>query len=245
MTTNSLYLLSSPFQALDDKYCLTSGEQLRKMFLDLLAMCEEFEVRVTKLEAGAKEFKKSANIVDKEHPNTWECNAKNLETKQKEDCNDLMNTAAMESKVAGDDARMKHLEEDLHKMQKRCEDVDNKYDEIQKKVTLTEAELEKAEVRAEISEMKLGERAGKLEKCQMWLESRLRSLEAKNTSNPGELVEPLAEMNLKDLNKNANNANVPNKNIVNQPKTEAGPMGPAPPWLFLQGCQRYSYMPLG
>ena len=150
------------------------------MFLDLLAMCEEFEVRVTKLEAGAKEFKKSANIVDKEQSNTRECNTKNLETKQKEDCDDLVNTAVMESKVAGDDARMKQLEEELRKMQKRCEDADNKYEEIQKKVNLTETELEKAEVRAEISEKKLGERAGKLEKCQMWLESRLRSLETNN-----------------------------------------------------------------
>ena len=230
----------------------------------MLAMCEEFEVRVTKLETGAKEFKKSANIVDKEHSNTWECITKNLGTKQKEDCDDLMNTAVteldkadcvaddkdrlkkvMESKAAGDDARMKELEEELHKMQMRCEDADNKYNEIQKKVNLTETELEKAEVRAEISEMKLGERAGKLEKCQMWLESRLRSLEAKNTSNPGELVEPLAEVNLKDLNKNANIANVPNKNIVNQPKAEAGQMGPAPPWFFLQGCQCYSFMPFG
>ena len=245
MTTSSSYLLSSPFQALDDKYCLTSGEQLRKMFLDLLAMCEEFEVRVTKLEAGAEEFKKSANTVDKEHANNWECITKNLETKQKEDCDDLMNTAVMESKGAGDDARMKQLEEELRKMQKRCEDVDNKYDEILRKVNLTETELEKAEVRAEIGEMKLGERAGKLEKCQMWLESRLRSLETKNTSNPGELVEPLAEMNLKDLNKNTNIANVPNKNIVNQPKTEAGSMGPAPPWFFLQGGQRHSYLPIG
>ena len=264
MTINPSYLLSSPFQALDVEYCLTSGEQLRKMFLDLLAMCEEFEVRVTKLEAGAKEFQKSANIVDKWHSNTWECITKNLGTKQKEDCDDLVNTAVnkldkadcatddndrlkkvMESKAAGDDARMKQLEEELHKMQKRCEDADSKYEEIQKKVNLTETELEKAEVRAEIGEMKLGERAGKLEKCQMWLESRLRSLETKNTSNPGELVEPLNEINLKDLNKNTNIANVPNKKIVNQPKTEAGPMGPAPPWFFLQGGQRYSYMPIG
>ena len=125
MTTSSLYLLSSPFQALDVEYCLTSGEQLRKMFLDLLAMCEEFEVRVTKLETGAKEFQKSANIVDKEHSNIWECITKNLATKQKEDCDDLMNTTVteldkadcvaddkdrlkkvMESKAAGD-ARMK------------------------------------------------------------------------------------------------------------------------------------------
>ena len=227
------------------------------MFLDLLAMCEEFEVRLTQVEAGAKEFQKSANTVDKWHSNTWECIAKNLVTKQKEDCEDLMNTAfnkldkadcvtnhndRLKKAMAGDDARMKQLEEELRKMQKRCEDADNKYDEIQKKVNLTETELEKAEVRTEISEMKLGERAGKLEKCQMWLESRLRSLETKNISNPGELVEPLAEMNLKDLNKNAHIANVPNKNIVNQPKTEVGPMGPAPPWFFLQGCQLYSYI---
>ena len=146
------------------------------MFLDLLAMCEEFEVRLTQVEAGAKEFQKSANTVDKWHSNTWECIAKNLVTKQKEDCEDLMNTAfnkldkadcvtnhndrlkkVMESKAAGDDARMKQLEEELRDMQKRCEDADNKYDEIQKKVNLTETELEKAEVRAEISEKKLEE----------------------------------------------------------------------------------------
>merc|ERR1712227_152934 len=90
-----------------------------------------------------------------------------------EDCDDMMLAATnkldkadcavddndrlrkvMESKAAGDDARMKSLEEELREMQKRCEDADNKYDEIQKKVNHTEGELDKAETRAEIGEIK-------------------------------------------------------------------------------------------
>merc|ERR1712192_304120 len=76
-----------------------------------------------------------------------------------EDCDDMMLAAVnkldkaetvvddneclrkvMESKAGLDDERMKKLEEELKDMQKRCEDADNKYDEIQKKVNQTEAD---------------------------------------------------------------------------------------------------------
>merc|ERR1712071_438099 len=60
----------------------------------------------------------------------------------------------MESKAALDDERMKKLEDELREMQKRCEDADNKYDEIQKKVNQTEGDLEKEEIRAEVGEIK-------------------------------------------------------------------------------------------
>merc|ERR1712181_67639 len=90
-----------------------------------------------------------------------------------EDCDDMMLAAVnkldkaetavddnerlrkvMESKAALDDERMKKLEDELREMQKRCEDSDNKYDEIQKKVNQTEADLEKEEIRAEVGEIK-------------------------------------------------------------------------------------------
>ena len=90
-----------------------------------------------------------------------------------EDCDDMMLAAVnkldkaetavdenerlrkvMENKAALDDERMKKLEDELREMQKRCEDADNKYDEIQKKVNQTEADLEKEEIRAEVGEIK-------------------------------------------------------------------------------------------
>merc|ERR1740128_1555772 len=61
----------------------------------------------------------------------------------------------IESKAALDDDRMQKLEGELKDMRQRCEDADNKYDEIQKKVNQTEADLEKAEVRGEVGEFKI------------------------------------------------------------------------------------------
>ena len=60
----------------------TSGEQMRKMFLDLLAMCEQFETRVTRLEAKANECQYKTKTFVNEHSNIWECISKNLEKKQ-------------------------------------------------------------------------------------------------------------------------------------------------------------------
>ena len=91
-----------------------------------------------------------------------------------EDCDDMMTLAVqkldkaetacddndrlrkvIESKAALDDDRMQKLEGELKDMRQRCEDADNKYDEIQKKVNQTEADLEKAEVRGEVGEFKI------------------------------------------------------------------------------------------
>ena len=55
---------------------------MRKMFLDLLAMCEQFETRVTQLEAEAKECQYKTKTFVNEHSNIWECISKNLEKKQ-------------------------------------------------------------------------------------------------------------------------------------------------------------------
>ena len=60
----------------------TSGDQMRKMFLDLLAMCEEFETRVSLLEAKANECQYKTKTFVNEHSNIWECISKNLEKKK-------------------------------------------------------------------------------------------------------------------------------------------------------------------
>ena len=52
------------------------------MFLDLLAMCEQFETRVTQLEAKANECQYKTKTFVNEHSNIWECISKNLEEKQ-------------------------------------------------------------------------------------------------------------------------------------------------------------------
>ena len=52
------------------------------MFLDLLAMCEQFETRVTRLEAKANECQYKTKTFVNEHSNIWECISKNLEKKQ-------------------------------------------------------------------------------------------------------------------------------------------------------------------
>ena len=59
-----------------------SGDQMRKMFLDLLAMCEEFETRVSLLEAKANECQYKTKTFVNEHSNIWECISKNLEKKK-------------------------------------------------------------------------------------------------------------------------------------------------------------------
>merc|ERR1712055_1266594 len=58
-------------------------------------------------------------------------------------------------------------------MQQRCEDADNKYDEIQKKVDQTEADLEVADLRAEVGEHKIIE----LEEELQVVANNLKSLE--------------------------------------------------------------------
>ena len=52
------------------------------MFLDLLAMCEQFETRVTQLETKANECQYKTKTFVNEHSNIWECISKNQEKKQ-------------------------------------------------------------------------------------------------------------------------------------------------------------------
>merc|ERR1711971_164773 len=59
------------------------------------------------------------------------------------------------SKAGQDDERMLKLEEELKDLRQRCEDSDNMYDEVQKKVNQTEADLEKADIRVEVGEFKI------------------------------------------------------------------------------------------
>ena len=47
------------------------------------------------------------------------------------------------------------LEEELKDLRQRCEDSDNMYDEVQKKVNQTEADLERADIRVEVGEFKI------------------------------------------------------------------------------------------
>ena len=91
-----------------------------------------------------------------------------------EDCDDMMTLAVqkldkadtacdenerlrkvMESKAGQDDERMLKLEEELKGLRQRCEDSDNMYDEVQKKVNQTEADLERADIRVEVGEFKI------------------------------------------------------------------------------------------
>ena len=91
-----------------------------------------------------------------------------------EDCDDMMTLAVqkldkadtacdenerlrkvMESKAGLDDERMLKLEEELKDLRQRCEDSDNMYDEVQKKVNQTEADLERADIRVEVGEFKI------------------------------------------------------------------------------------------
>ena len=58
-------------------------------------------------------------------------------------------------------------------MRQRCEDADNKYDEIQKKVNQTETDLEVADLRAEVGEHKIIEMEEELQV----VANNLRSLE--------------------------------------------------------------------
>ena len=145
---------------------------MRKMFLDLLAMCEQFETRVTQLEAKANECQYKTKTFVNEHSNIWECISKNLEKKQ--------------------------------------------------------------ETNEEIASV--GERAEKLERCQIQFESRLRLLERQKNPSSGsggggmDLIEPLSQMKVNDSNKNSN-----------QPRVGVRPMRPATPWYFVQGSRLSSF----
>ena len=70
------------FQIQNLKMSKFPGEQMRKMFLDLLAMCEQFETRVTQLETKANECQYKTKTFVNEHSNIWECISKNLEKKK-------------------------------------------------------------------------------------------------------------------------------------------------------------------
>merc|ERR1712181_188778 len=73
----------------------------------------------------------------------------------------------------GDEERLNKLEDELKEMQQRCEDADNKHGEIQKKVNQTEADLEVADLRAEVGEHKIIEMEEELQV----VANNLRSLE--------------------------------------------------------------------
>ena len=52
---------------------------------------------------------------------------------------------------------MAKLEEDLKQVRNKAEEADKQYDEVSKKLQITEGELEKAEERGENGEMKIME----------------------------------------------------------------------------------------
>ena len=56
-----------------------------------------------------------------------------------------------------DEERMAKLEEDLKQVRNKAEESDKQYDEVSKKLQITEGELEKAEERGENGEMKIME----------------------------------------------------------------------------------------
>ena len=68
---------------------------------------------------------------------------------------------------------MAKLEEDLKQVRNKAEEADKKYDEVSKKLQITEGELEKAEERGENGEMKIME----LEEELKVVATNLKSLE--------------------------------------------------------------------
>merc|ERR1712115_732850 len=60
-----------------------------------------------------------------------------------------------ESKAAGDEERMAKLEDDLKHVRTKAEDADKQYDEVSKKLQVTESDLERAEERGEMGETKI------------------------------------------------------------------------------------------
>merc|ERR1719270_2769598 len=63
----------------------------------------------------------------------------------------------LESRAIQDEDRMAKLEEELKSARNQAEDADKKYDEVQKKLGQTETDLERAEERAEVGEIKIVE----------------------------------------------------------------------------------------
>merc|ERR1712200_357178 len=62
-----------------------------------------------------------------------------------------------ESKAAGDEERMAKLEDDLKHVRTKAEEADKQYDEVSKKLQVTESDLERAEERGEMGETKIME----------------------------------------------------------------------------------------
>ena len=75
--------------------------------------------------------------------------------------------------IVKDEERMAKLEEDLKQVRNKAEEADKKYDEVSKKLQITEGELEKAEERGENGEMKIME----LEEELKVVATNLKSLE--------------------------------------------------------------------
>merc|ERR1719238_2019158 len=75
--------------------------------------------------------------------------------------------------AADDSDRMSKLEEELKAVRTQAEDADKKYDEVQKKLVQTEADLERTEERAEVGEIKIVE----LEEELRVVANNLKSLE--------------------------------------------------------------------
>merc|ERR1711922_67381 len=69
--------------------------------------------------------------------------------------------------------RMAKLEEELKSARNQAEDADKKYEEVQKKLVQTEADLERTEERAEVGEIKIVE----LEEELRVVANNLKSLE--------------------------------------------------------------------
>ena len=61
----------------------------------------------------------------------------------------------LESRAVQDEERMAKLEEELKEVRNQAEDADKKYDEVARKLLQVEADLERAEERAEVGETKI------------------------------------------------------------------------------------------
>ena len=146
---------------------------------ELVLMEEKLEQKDSALSAGELELSNLNRQVQEIENSLEDCDDMMTLAVQKLDkadaaCDDNVRLRkVMESKAQLDDERLKKLEEELKEMQQRCEDADNKYDEIQKKVNQTEADLDVADLRAEIGEHKIIEMEEELQV----VANNLRSLE--------------------------------------------------------------------
>merc|ERR1711892_1599649 len=77
----------------------------------------------------------------------------------------------LESRALGDEERMGKLEEELKVARTQAEDADKKYDEVSKRLQQVEGDLERAEERAEVGEIKIVE----LEQEQSFLKDLCRN----------------------------------------------------------------------